>query len=193
MYALYLERLLSFSQNREIQCLTSNTDRALIVAEVNYLKQGQVHEPSRPFSGTISEGEWISVVEYQKQWCSCVDWLFAKFNSDWQLLIEIPYIFFWESEQNGEFHLSKSFNKKLTVKAIGNEDQKAEKKIFPEGSQALFHALSHFRKSRIVRCDQCRKIFFNPSNRNMKYCSVSCRSLAGVHRFREKTDTSIEE
>lgn len=39
---------------------------------------------------------------------------------------------------------------------------------------------------RLHRCEACDRIFYNPSARNTKYCSATCRNRVTVQRFRAR-------
>jgi hypothetical protein len=140
--------------------------------------------------------DWSLFISGQKQLRDFLNWFVDLGVESFRFEFEVPYYFSGGTSDliDRTFLYTTSFwdsgdkPKTLKLKAKINKKDEVEKKIIslPIGVVNFLQALDELQVDSLLRCLNCNNIFFNPTRRKKKYCSLRCQNTAAVQRLRKK-------
>lgn len=157
----------------------------------------------------IGQDPWEVYLKYQKECHTFLEWFYDNRYTDIFLVYNLPNAFmmagrekaksFFLSSYDGSPERADLFQNTFDMERLGqeipitifnrNDDTKPWRKAFPRSSVAFLNAIANYPVESLIRCPECKKIFFNPTKRKKKFCTLRCQNLAAVHRMRQKNQS----
>lgn len=148
---------------------------------------------SPPLNDSLSDS-WLYIVrENQAEWRTKLNWLVDHLDKGLLLYLTAPVNFSWGPREDDPFiygppyGLSFQYHFEALVfeQPVAAGSEPIERVQMPFYVIMLFEALHVFPKTALLRCPHCQRVFFNPTRRKKKYCSLRCQNTAAVQRLRD--------
>ena len=178
-----------------------NKDRLLLLSiQAGIIQAAWAYNPGKDplkvfvgFEPKEKDRLYKKILKIHSEALEFVKWLLDNLNNEkYFLLFNTSCRISWGASEKSEFDLFpfppdyETIEVEAYPAGTAMPGQAVKTFKLPNPFAFLLFALDGRRKTAIQSCERCGKIFFNNSDRNVRFCGTRCQSATRVKRMRDK-------